>query len=49
MDASVKNLGNGIQSDHKDIDEDKAKQSDFTGKSNSVIANFKVGQRDVCT
>ena len=40
LDASVKKLGNGIQCDHKDIDEDKAKQSDFTGKSNSVIQDW---------
>ena len=47
--SSVKHLGNVIRSDLKDTDEIKAKQSDFIGKANSVIANFRTVQRDVCT
>jgi len=46
--SSVKHLGNIVRQDLRESDEIRAKQSDFIGKANSVIANFKTVPRDMC-
>jgi hypothetical protein len=38
-----------LSSDLRESEEIKSKQSDFIGKANSVIANFKTVHRDICT
>ena len=47
--SSVKHLGNVLCDDLKEREEIRAKQSDFIGKTNSVIANFRTVQREICS
>ena len=46
---TAKHLGNIISSDITDGDEIRAKRSDFIGRVNSAIANFKYVPRDICS